>query len=174
MEIFKDFGNNYSVSNYGRVYSKYKKRYLAISKDKGGYCRVSMMIDGKEKKVSLHRLVAMLFLDSIEGKEEVNHKDGNKENNKFDNLEWCSRSENIKHSYEKLGYSVGVEKKIYIITPQGEEEYESLVACCLHYGISIGTPHALFAGITKSSPKMNKLGILKIGYDKNNMYITGR
>lgn len=62
-----------------------------------GYCRVVVYMNGKHTSVSIHRLVADVFL--LEGvKEQVNHKDGNKTNNAVSNLEWVTRSENAQHA----------------------------------------------------------------------------
>lgn len=51
----------------------------------------------------VHRLVAMCFLEKTNEKNIVNHKDGNKKNNHFDNLEWCTSSENTQHYYKNVG-----------------------------------------------------------------------
>lgn len=108
--------NNYMVSNYGKVksISRYRtgrgtKKYLAkeiilspfISNT--GYKRVNI---GK-KHFSIHRLVAIAFIDNPENKEMVNHKDGNRLNNKKSNLEWNTNSENQLHAV-RLGLKVGL------------------------------------------------------------------
>lgn len=54
------------------------------------------------KTFKVHRLVAQVFLPNLENKEQVNHIDGNKENNNINNLEWCTQIENMTHSY-KIG-----------------------------------------------------------------------
>lgn len=67
---------------------------------KNNYKMVGLSKDGKRIKYLLHRLVAKTFLRSEDGKIEVNHKDGNKLNNNIENLEWCTRVENVRHSIE--------------------------------------------------------------------------
>lgn len=72
--------------------------------DRGnGYLCVNLSKDGKTRIHSIHRLVAETFLEKIEGKTQVNHKDGNKYNNSVHNLEWCTCKENINHCDENLG-----------------------------------------------------------------------
>lgn len=70
--------------------------------DRGGYHRVQMILKGKRYWFSVHRLVAEKYLPNPDNLPQVNHKDGNKLNNHVDNLEWCTASENIKHSI-KMG-----------------------------------------------------------------------
>jgi len=64
-----------------------------------GYYYITLCKDGRHCCLKVHRLVAMTFIDNPNNLLEVNHKDGNKLNNCVDNLEWCTHSENHKHSY---------------------------------------------------------------------------
>jgi hypothetical protein len=99
-------GTDYAVSNLGRVASmKHNKwKVLNPSKDTCGYLQITLSCSGESRKHSVHRLVALAFLpESPTGGNEVNHRDGNKANNQSNNLEWATRSENIKHSYSVLG-----------------------------------------------------------------------
>lgn len=67
-----------------------------------GYLHVTLSKDGKTKSSEVHRLVAIAFIAKPDGGLEVNHKDGDKHNNAAENLEWVTRSENVKHSYLHL------------------------------------------------------------------------
>lgn len=67
-----------------------------------GYLNVVLMKDGKRIAKKTHRLMAETFLEKPSGKDHVNHKDGNKKNNFIENLEWCNRSENVRHAI-KIG-----------------------------------------------------------------------
>lgn len=103
---------NYEVSSYGRVRNKITHKVLSIfDKNRTGYIRVNLYNKGKKKRYFIHRLVSEAFLPKKQGKDFVNHKDGNKQNNKLGNLEWCNRSENMKHSYyvlkNKTGFAYG-------------------------------------------------------------------
>ena len=90
----KGYEGKYKVSNMGRVYSIRSHKYLAIRNNGRGYLYVSLWKDNKEKKEYLHRLVARHFIPNPNNLPQVNHKDENKENNSWDNLEWCDASYN--------------------------------------------------------------------------------
>ena len=81
----------YQIKWDGRTITAYKKK---LTKTGNGY--LSVRVDHVPKMV--HRLVATHFVPKIEDKTIVNHKDGNKLNNRADNLEWCTQAENIAHS----------------------------------------------------------------------------
>lgn len=105
-EIWKDvieYEGLYQVSNFGRVRSTYRyKKVLTPILVNSGYNQVQLCKNGKVKAMLLHRLVASAFLENIGNKPCVNHKDGDKSNNSIGNLEWCTYSENERHSYRVL------------------------------------------------------------------------
>ena len=90
--------HQYYVSSCGKVFGCTGNEMKQETTNRG-YKRISLSINGKHERWSIHRLVALLFIPNPEQKLEVNHIDGNKENNDVSNLEWCSRSENEKHAH---------------------------------------------------------------------------
>lgn len=105
MEIYKVINGSecYSVSNMGNVKTKNwrntkKEAVLKPAKDKKGYLRVGLCINGNSKTFKVHRLVASAFISNPLNKPQVNHKDGNKSNNSIYNLEWVTCSENQIHA----------------------------------------------------------------------------
>jgi hypothetical protein len=105
-EVWKDipeYEGLYQISNLGRVKSFQRNRELILKsfKNRYGYHQVDLSKNKKGKSYTNHRLVMLTFkLDVKSYYDEVNHIDGNKENNHIDNLEWCTRSENIQHAYD--------------------------------------------------------------------------
>ena len=91
----------YEVSNLGRVRTNGQRPgLLTLTKQPSGYRYAMIEIDGKPCNRRVHRLVAQYFLPNPDNMKEVNHKDGNKDNNHVSNLEWCTRSHNVKHSFD--------------------------------------------------------------------------
>jgi hypothetical protein len=98
----------YEVSNLGRI--KSVKRYGTLggiiipwnNSKKAPYLRVGLSKNNKRKRLLVHRLVAEAFIPNPNNLKEVNHINGNKQDNKVDNLEWNSKSQNHKHAF-KLG-----------------------------------------------------------------------
>lgn len=100
----KDFPNYY-VDTSGRIYSKkrYQLHQLQGIITRNGYVRVCLRKDGNNYTALVHRLVALTFIPNPENKPEVNHKNGIKTDNRVENLEWVTNSENKYHSYRVLG-----------------------------------------------------------------------
>ena len=106
MQNWKDiegYEGLYKVSTNGDIWSCRKNRLKIPSKQNGGYMLVFLVKDGKRKAYLTHRLVAQTYIENPYNLAEVNHIDGNKKNNNVENLEWCSRSDNLKHRARVLG-----------------------------------------------------------------------
>ena len=164
----KGFEGLYEVSNLGRVRTKprkilqrfkynyhtlpVKERILKQHKLRG-YYGVGLWKDNKMYNKQVHRLVALTFIDNPNNYPIVNHKDGNKLNNRIDNLEWCTYSHNTNEAYRlglnnisekhieqirKLGYKSG--KKVAQMDLEGNiiKIYNSGRQASLELGISQG------------------------------------
>ena len=90
---------NYIITNDGKVYNSQRSQYLVPAKSEGGYMSLSISDGNERKSFSLHRLVALLFINNPNNYLEVNHIDFDKANNNVGNLEWISRSDNMKHNF---------------------------------------------------------------------------
>lgn len=144
--VIADFPN-YEVSSMGQVWSKYKNRLLQIYVRPDGYEEVSLYTDRGKINVLVHRLVAVNFIDNYP-ELTVNHLDGNKRNNKVDNLEWCTQKENVRHAFRTGLSKSGRQTSIRII--ETGEVFESQTACAEFIRGNQGTINACLKGRLKS------------------------
>ena len=107
-EILKEIKEykNYYISNLGNVYSTKSGKLIKLTPyidSKGNYLMIRLIRnDGIRKSLLIHRLVAEHFIPNPLKLPEVNHKDKNTKNPKVDNLEWCTRKENLYDSYSTM------------------------------------------------------------------------
>lgn len=117
METWKDieeFEDYYEISNLGRIRSKRQKRIIK-GRILKGYNDIQLVKANKILHTGVHRLVAKAFIQNINNKEFVNHKDGNKLNNHVDNLEWVTPQENTNHYLKYICKKRNSDKKLIII-----------------------------------------------------------
>ena len=119
-EIWKDikgFEGKYQASNTSKIRSlsymghKGIVKELKQTKRKDGYLQVQLY----KKKCSVHRILAETFIDNPDNKSYINHRNGIKTDNRLENLEWCTASENVQHAYD-----TGIHKKLF-----GKEHHNS-------------------------------------------------
>lgn len=87
----------YEISNMGKIKSKRKNKLMNLVEDSDGYLIICLHQNKKQFNKKVHRLI----IEAFNGKSEleVNHKDGNKKNNKLDNLEYCTMMQNQQHAW---------------------------------------------------------------------------
>ena len=99
----KGYETTYIVSNFGRIKAvervnyvgkHFKEHIMKYAVDRNGYQRVYLTYMGITKSKLVHRVVAEAFIQNTHGYPEINHKDENKQNNKIENLEWCTHKYN--------------------------------------------------------------------------------
>jgi len=99
----KGLEDYYTIDESGMIYSLLRKRFLKHQINNAGYSYVFLKSSiNKSKWYFVHRLVAVTFLGDIPEGHEVNHKDGNKQNNDGFNLEYVTHKDNIIHSFKSF------------------------------------------------------------------------
>jgi hypothetical protein len=131
-KVIKDFNNEYYISNLGRIKSvKFgKEKFLKIDYA-SKYAKIHLFKNNKRTKFTIHRLVAIYFVKNLEDKPCVNHIDGNKFNNIYLNLEWCTNQENSIHAWENgLNENLRKSSSKKVLDIYTNIKYDSLVYAC--------------------------------------------
>lgn len=147
----------YECNENGEIRNTKTGRILRTFKGKDGYYRVSLFVLGKSKTYMLHRLILSAFIPNPDPSiyTEINHIDGNKDNNSLSNLEWCDRGYNQRHAYknglqpskkgEKNGRSKLTEKDVSQIRQLLNYFPQSTIAKM--FGVSTSTISAIKMGV---------------------------
>ena len=152
MEIWKDVKNHeefYEINNYGIIRNKITNKVLIGDINSAGYRRV-ILYNPIKTRYFIHRLVAMHFCDNYHDGYVVNHKDGNKLNNRADNLEWVTRSENDIHAFKNnLRKVTGIaliqieksKKPILLMSLDGEQlfAFKNVKKCAKFFNVETAT-----------------------------------
>lgn len=156
IEVWKDipeYEGLYEASTLGRVRSKEGKKTIKSNGEirvwkvrvlsqkvnkKDNMHRVDLWKNGKPKTWLVHRLIALTFLPAIEGKNYVNHIDGNRNNNELENLEWCDHTENNNHAFDSGLIQTGKQVKLINIETNEEFTFRSLSKASLFINRNVG------------------------------------
>lgn len=99
-ELYPIEGYSYMVTKSGQIYSKTTNKILKPMRNANGYEYVTISKNGRKKNVYIHTIVAKTFLEQNKNRLYVNHKNKIRHDNRVENLEWVTHSENMLHSYQ--------------------------------------------------------------------------
>lgn len=143
----------YEVSDEGQV--RRKAQILKPGSIPTGHLTIALCRGkGKPKSMYVHRLVAQAFLDNPNNKPLVNHKNGDPKDNRLDNLEWSTYSENNTHAYRSNGRRAAIELKVVAVDDNGElvMSFRSIADAARVVGV---TPHAIWSAIQRNGKCKN-------------------
>ena len=170
----KEFEGLYEITEFGDVFAMerivksgknekcirhYERKEKPQRFDKYGYKRVSLSKKGIVKTISVHRLVAITFIEG-DSRLTVNHKDGNKLNNHYSNLEFISNNENLKHAH-RIGLSnppknkVGTENKFSKLNEGQVLEIRKSNISSRKLSVKYGVHHSVIQGIKNGTRYFN-------------------
>lgn len=135
---------DYFVSSDGRIFKE-----ITPSKNGNGYAMVTIYKNGIGYTKSVHRIVAKAFLQKVKGKEYINHINGDKMDNRLENLEWCTPHENTEHYHKTLrnGKPMYNQKAcLQIIDGEVIAEYKSLNEASRRTGVSVSNIYCCCIG----------------------------
>jgi hypothetical protein len=147
-EEIKESNRTCFISNLGRFKNSYGIIMSNYKVNDSGYMRV--FIYGKT--YSIHRLVALAFIENTENKQQVNHKDGNKLNNALSNLEWCTNQENQIHKFQ-TGLGNNFKRKItqYDLEMNKIKDFDSIVGASKELTIGYTNIRGVLSGYRKTA-----------------------
>ena len=100
MEFIKGYEGRYSISRDGTLYSHLRNKILSPCYDSGGYLHIRLRKNGSGSSYKVHRLLAIQYISNPLNKSQINHINGIKDDNRLENLEWCTSQENVQHAFD--------------------------------------------------------------------------
>jgi len=155
--------DNYEISSLGNVRNSNTCRILKLT-NKGGYIFTGLSKNCGGKTYSVHRLVALAFIDKPENKPQVNHKDKNRSNNNVSNLEWSTASENNIHRSTNVIQTTNQQVKVWRIDINTDEKLELYDSIYLAAQWIINNNDHLFINNVKGSISCASRGIYKSAF----------
>lgn len=143
-----EYAGKYEVSNFGRVRNA-RGAMLKPFLTHGGYLMVALCDKGSKTNYRLNRLVAEAFIPNPDRKKEVNHKNGRKTDNNAVNLEWSTKSENMRHAYQNGLQTKGKFRVRKVICVNDGLIYLTIGEAARAYNISPKTVQASCARLSK-------------------------
>lgn len=146
-EIWKPiigYEKQYEASTHGKIRSIPRngtvkgKKLLSLNLKKSGYVDVTLTKDGKHTTFHVHQIIAKTFIDNPENKPQVNHKNGDKTDNRVKNLEWVTSRENIRHKFDTLGCKATRCGMKPVMCVETGEVFDAIKSAERKYGKSFG------------------------------------
>ncbi len=161
------FEGYYEASNMGNIRSLdrftknrwgsctfHKSQLMKCRIVKNGYAHVKLTKDGNKFEPLVHRIIADMFIPNPDNLPQINHKNGDKSDNRVSNLEWCTSSQNQLHSRRVLKRHCGKSRKPVICLETGET-FDSLTSAGKTLGINSGGIYYVCEGRNKQAKGMH-------------------
>jgi hypothetical protein len=147
-------GTNHEIHIDGTLINLNTGRVKKWSKDTNGYIRCTIWVNGKSSTISQHRILAEYFIDNPEQKEQVNHKNGIKYDNRIDNLEWVTQSENTLHSFANGLQKPSKPHMKKLVDEVTGIMYESLSEASRYLNVNRGNLSSMLSGKKKNKTNL--------------------
>lgn len=158
-KIIPNTNEIYFADNKGLIYKQDNQIGMHLDRKENGYLQCAIKINGKYQKQKVHRLVAMAFIGDVKNMT-VNHKDGNKLNNRVENLEIISHYENMQHAKTLKSFKLGRKKSEENRMKLNENQIKELTKCYETMSLSEMANH-FNVGKTTISDYIKRAGIAR-------------